>query len=239
MTYAVDADIYEGPLPLLVELTKHGLLNVFLIKLVDLTHSYLVEVKNSQADANALAEPLPLLGTLMVIKARELLPQPAARDCDEEVPVSLEELQRRLQEYQQFKSVAQLLCELHALSHQHFGRSPMGQDVPEGDSPSGASGISVSLGALMNAFSKVLGRSAAAVYEVKAEPWTVEDKVQELRVLLTVRRHIRFLELFEPNQHRLELVVTFLALLELIRQRFVRAIQERSFEDILILHQET
>ena len=91
----------------------------------------------------------------------------------------------------------------------------------------------------MNAFSKVLGRSAAAVYEVKAEPWTVEAKVQELRVLLTVRRHIRFLELFEPNQHRLELVVTFLALLELIRQRFVRAIQERSFEDILILHQET
>ncbi|MBI3021161.1 MAG: segregation/condensation protein A, partial [Candidatus Omnitrophica bacterium] len=76
---------------------------------------------------------------------------------------------------------------------------------------------------------------SAPVYEVSAEPWTVEMKAQELRVLLTVRRQVRFLELFTPEKSKLELVVTFLALLELMRQWVARAIQERAFGEILII----
>ncbi|MBI3084078.1 MAG: segregation/condensation protein A [Candidatus Omnitrophica bacterium] len=60
-------------------------------------------------------------------------------------------------------------------------------------------------------------------------------KAQELRVLLTVRRQVRFLELFTPEKSKLELVVTFLALLELMRQWVARAIQERAFGEILII----
>jgi segregation and condensation protein A len=86
----------------------------------------------------------------------------------------------------------------------------------------------------MSAFAKVLSKASAPVYEVQAEPWTVEMKVQELRVLLTVKRQMRFLELFTPEKSKLELVVTFLALLELMRQRVARAIQERHFGEILI-----
>ena len=80
----------------------------------------------------------------------------------------------------------------------------------------------------------MLEKATAPIYEVQAEPWTVEMKVQELRVLLTVQRQVRFLELFSPEKSKLELVVTFLALLELMRQRVARAIQERPFADILI-----
>ena len=234
MRYEVDADIYEGPLPLLVELAKLNLVNVFLIKLVDLTQQYLRQVKASGINLNELAEPLPLLGQLVAIKARGLLPGPAQTAEDEEVPISLEELERRLKEYEQFKTVAQLLAELHALQHQHFTRLPSEASEEEGATTESPTPPEVGLSELVNAFGKILSKASAPVYEVKVEPWTVEMKVQELRVLLTVKRQIRFLDLFTPDKSKLELVVTFLALLELMRQRLARAVQEKTFADILI-----
>ena len=234
MRYEVDADLYEGPLPLLVELAKLNLVDVFLIKLVDLTQQYLQRVKAAGIDLNELAEPLPLLGNLMAIKARGLLPEPPRPDEDEEIPVSLEELERRLKEYEQFKTVAQLLAELHALQHQHFPRTPGDVALEDDGQPAPQAPFEVGITDLMSAFAKVLERASAPVYEVKAEPWTVEMKVQELRTLLTVKRSVRFLDLFTPEQSKLELVVTFLALLELIRQHAARAIQERHFSDIVI-----
>ena len=233
MRYDVEADLYEGPLPLLVELTRLRLIDVFLVKLVNLTRDYLACVKVEGIELNALSEPLPLLGHLLALKARGLLPEPPKLDDEEEVPISLEELERRLKEYEQFKTVAQLLAELHALQHQHFTRSP--SEVTLHPDPSvGEAPFDVSLTDLMSAFAKVVSKATAPVYEVTTEPWTVEMKAQELRVLLTVKGQVRFLDLFTPQQTKLELVVTFLALLELIRQRVVRAVQERVFSDIVI-----
>lgn len=244
MRFEVDADLYEGPLSLLVELTRFNLIDIFIVKLVELTQQYRELVKGAHADLNGLAEPLPLLGSLVAIKARALLPQPPPVE-EEEGPVSLEELERRLKEYERFKTVAQLLAEFHALQHQRFTRPPQDvealgareQPLAEVDwrgLPTPYQPLEVGLRDLMHAFAKVLEKSAEPVYEVTAEPWTVEQKGQELRLLLTVHRQVRFLELFRPQQNRLELVVTFLALLELIRQRLVRAVQERLFEDIII-----
>lgn len=233
MKYDVEADIYEGPLPLLVELAKLNLVDVFLVKLVALTKAYLLRVKAAGVDLNELAEPLPLLGNLVALKARGLLPQPPQPE-EEEVPISLEELERRLKEYEQFKTVAQLLAELHALQHQHFGRLPTDEPSTAEGPVSTEASLEVSLIDLMSAFANVLAKASAPIYEVRAEPWTVEMKVQELRVLLTVKRQVRFLELFTSEKSKLELVVIFLALLELMRQRFARAIQDQPFSDILI-----
>lgn len=233
MSYEVNSDIYEGPLPLLVELTKLNLIDIFIIKLVDLTGQYLAGLKTSGEDLNRLAEPLPLLGQLLAIKARGLLPDPAKLEEDEEVPISLEELERRLKEYEQFKTVAQLLSELHALQHRHFTRAP--GELPDlGEPPSPERPFEVGITDLMSAFAKVLAKATAPVYEVKVEPWTVELKVKELRTLLHIRRAVRFLDLFTPDKSKLELVVTFLAILELMRQRAVHAVQHDHFGDIFI-----
>ena len=234
MRYEVDADLYEGPLPLLVELAKLNLVDLFLVKLVDLTQAYLARIKAAGVDLNALAEPLPLLGNLVALKARGLLPAPPQTDEDDEVPVSLEELERRLKEYEQFKTVAQLLAELHALQHRHFTRARDEASLEDGAAEAGEGPCEVGITDLMSAFAKVLDKAAAPVYEVQAEPWTVEMKVQELRMLLTVKRQVTFLELFTPEKSKLELVVTFLALLELIRQRLAHDVQEREFDDIMI-----
>ena len=241
MKYDVDAGIYEGPLPLLVELAKLNLIDIFIVKLEGLTQQYRERIKVPGQDLNQLAEPLPLLGTLVAIKARGLLPQPPATPEDEEVPVSLEELERRLKEYEQFKTVAQLLAELHALQHQRFtrpgtGAAELGEAETAGHEPAQPAPFEVELQDLMSAFAKVLEKAVAPAYEVKAEPWTVELKLKELRVLLTVRRQLKFLELFTPAQSKLELVVTFLALLELIRQRIARAVQEQHFAEIVIAY---
>ncbi len=232
MRYDVEADLYEGPLPLLVELARLNLVDVFLLKLVALTQAYRVRVQAGGTDLNQLAEPLPLLGQLVALKARGLLPQPAAPDDEEEIPVSLEELERRLKEYEQFKTVAQLLAELHALQHQHFTR--VGEPLPAGGPPGPDAPFEVGLPDLMTAFAKVLEKAAVPIYELKAEPWTVEMKVDELRMLLRVRHRLRFFEIFTPEKSKLELVVTFLALLELMRQHAARAVQERLFGEIFI-----
>lgn len=233
MRYVVDAGIYEGPLPLLVELARLNLVDIFLIRLVELTRSYLLQVKGACVELNQLAEPLPLLGNLVALKARGLLPAPP-QEVDEEVPIGLEELERRLREYEQFKTVAQLLAELHTLQHQHFSRLTRDASVELGEPLPADEPLEVGIVDLMSAFAKVLEKATAPVYEVVAEPWTVEMKLEELRVVLTVRRQVRFLDLFTPEQSALELVVTFLALLELMRQRVACAVQERPFADILI-----
>ena len=246
MRYDVTQDVFEGPLGLLVELAKHNLLDVFLIKLQELGAQYLRLVKTGGWSLNELAEPLPLLGQLLALKARLLLPQ-LPRVEDEEQPISLEELQARLAEYERFKSVAQVLAQLHTLQHEYFTRTQsQDAEAQTGSEEPAAAGVlgpaplgkEVGLVDLMTAFTKVLDRAQSPIYEVEQEPWTVEMKVEELRVLLTVRAQITFTDLFSTDKTKLELVVTFLALLELVRQRMCRAVQERHFGDILIVRRD-
>ncbi len=238
MTYDVSTELYEGPLHLLIELAKFNLLDVFLIKLQSLTAHYKQEIKASGASINELAEPLPLLGQLIAIKARLLLPQPPQVE-DEEVPIGLEELERRLKEYEQFKTVAQVLAELHTLQHQHFTRP---QAVPPECDDTGEerprAPMEVGIVDLMAAFARVIEKAKVTVYEIQSEPWTVEMKIEELTVLLTVKRQLSFEEVFSPEKSRLELVVMFLAILELVRRRVCMAVQERHFGEILIVRRE-
>lgn len=238
MAYTASTDLFEGSLSLLVELTKLNVLDVFLIKLQQLTAQYKDEVNTGGAALNELAEPLPLLGQLVAIKARLLLPQPAQPE-EEEVPISLEELERRLKEYEQFKTVAQVLAELHALQHQHFARTPAPPSVgDEGGDALPPRPLEVGIVDLMAAFAHVIEKATVAVYEIQSEPWTVEMKVEELTMLLTVKRQLGFGEIFSPEKSRLELVVIFLALLELVRRRVCMAVQERHFGEILIVRRD-
>jgi len=238
--YRVTSDLFEGSLPLLVELAKLNLLDVLLIKLQDFTQQYLTLVKAGRSNLNELAEPLPLLGQLVAMKARRLLPQLPAVE-EEEAPISLEELERRLREYEQFKTVAQVLAELHALQHEHFTRvrAHGSSELTEQETSPQALPLEVGIVDLMTAFARMLEKAQTAVYEVEQDAWTVEQKTEELRLLLAVRRKVQFQELFSPEKTRLELVVTFLALLELVRQRHCLAVQERAFGEIVIVRRES
>ena len=238
MAYHVTTDLFDGPLPLLVELAKLNLMDVFIMKLQGLTAQYLAEVKTGRSTLNELAEPLPLLGQLVAMKARQLLPQPPVVE-EEDVPISLEELERRLKEYEQFKTVAQVLAELHVLQHQQFSRTPA--ELPGLAAEPGERAMApleVGIVDLMTAFARVLEKAKVPIYEMETEPWTVEMKVEELTLLLTVKHQVQFEEMFSAQKTRLELVVIFLALLELVRRRVCLAVQERQFGEILIVRRE-
>ncbi len=240
MRYEVATDIYEGPLSLMVELAKLQLLDVFLVKIQALTAQYLASVKSGGMALDQLAEPLPLFGQLLAMKARLLLPQPAQPQEEEEPPMSLEELKKRLAEYEQFKTVAQVLSELRTLQHDHLTRLQQQEAAGEGEQAETPAGpVEVELVDLMTAFARILEKVKAPIYEVQAETWTVEMKVEELRVLIAVKSRVEFQELFSPEKSKLELVVTFLALLELIRQRVCLAVQERHFGEILVIRRES
>jgi segregation and condensation protein A len=235
MAYEVNVGLYDGPLSLLVELSKHRLLDVFLIKLQGIAAEYRAWVKAEEhASLNVLAEPLPLIGQLIAIKARLLLPAPQLPEEEQDETVSLEELQRRLREYEQFKTVSHVLAELHTLQHDRLTRQVTREEPPE--KPSGP--LSVGLIDLMSAFAKVLENNQVSTYEVETEAWTVEQKVDELRMLLMVRKKVGFTDMFSPKKSTLELVCTFLALLELVRQRVCEAVQEQHFGAILIIRRE-
>ena len=235
MQYEVKSDIYQGPLPLLVDLAKLGLVDVFLVQLVALTQQYLDSIDIADADLNDISEPLPLLGTLIALKARGLLPKPSiAEEEEDETPVSLEELQRRLKEYEEFKSVADLLSELQVFRQRHFPRESPDQAVDLSVVKEPPSPFDVSVDQLVTAFNTVLDRSKITIYEVREEPWTVELKVEEISVRLKKHKKINFFEIFESAKSRMELVVSFLAILELMRQRIVRATQGKNFDDFNI-----
>ncbi|MBI3324693.1 MAG: segregation/condensation protein A [Candidatus Omnitrophica bacterium] len=252
MRYDVDVGIYEGPLSLLVELAKLNLLDLFVVKLRGLTEQYLALVKAGGPTLNDLAEPLPLLGQLLAMKSRLLLPQPPLVSDEEDAAISMEELQRRLAEYEQFKSVSQVLAQLHELQHEYLARLHASEElaevapgsrIPLEESGPLASrrlegGREVGLLDLMSAFARVLDRAQTPVYEVVGDAWTVEMKVGELRLRLALSRQLSFGELFPPDKSKLELVVIFLALLELVRQRLCSAVQERPFGEIVIVRRE-
>ena len=239
MRYEVHADIYEGPLILLVELAKFNLLDLFLIKLQGLTAQYLTLVRSEHSTLNELAEPLPLLGQLVAMKARLLLPQPQPVEEGEQ-PISLEELERRLREYEQFKTVAQVLAQLHALQHEYFTRTQPQERLELTGQPSEqpSAPLEVGLLDLMTAFAKILDRAQVPTYEIEQDAWTVEMKIGELTLLLNVKRQVAFAQLFSSEKSKLELVVTFLALLELVRQRVCLAVQELAFSEILIVRRD-
>ena len=255
MKYDVDAGIYEGPLSLLVELAKLNLLDLFVVQLRALTDQFLALVKAGGPSLNDLAEPLPLLGQLVAMKSRMLLPQSAPAQEDEEIAISMEELQRRLAEYEQFKSVSQVLAQLHALQHDYLSRlHPADSDQAEPGAPASRipladpalppdsrlrqPGRELGVLDLMTAFARILDRAQAPVYEVVGDAWTVEMKVDELKMRLNLKRQLTFTELFPEENTKLELVVTFLALLELVRQRLCSAVQERPFGAIVIVRRE-
>ena len=235
MSYKVKLDIFEGPLDLLLHLIKQHELDIHNIPIARITEQYLAYLELMEIlDLNVAGEFLVMAATLMQIKSRMLLPPDAAPvEEDEEDP--REALVRQLLEYQRFKAAASQLGEL-ATRQQAFYRRPADgaiAAVVAGEEPY----FEASLFDLLTAFSKVVKEiPKETFYQIIKESFTVEEKVHFLRELLQQQAQVTFQELFGAmGVSKLELIATFLALLELIRQRFVAARQQGIFGEIQLV----
>jgi segregation and condensation protein A len=233
--YKVQFEVFEGPLDLLLYLVKKEEVDIYQVNLTRLATQFIeyVEVMK-QLDLDIAGEFLVMAATLMLIKSRELLPRDqrdptSPEDEDQDDPRW--ELIRKLVEYKKFKDAA---ADLQALERQQEARFP--RRAPKLEFPAPPARTEVSLFDLVAAVSAILNRfqKPADTRDIFEDRWTVSEKIEHIRALLAARRRFRFSELFEDATSRTEVVVTFLALLELIRLRRAWAAQSTPFGEIEI-----
>jgi segregation and condensation protein A len=222
--YTVKVDIFEGPLDLLLHLIKQNQLDIYDIPIALVTEQYLEYIRIMKAlDLTIAGEFLVMAATLMYIKSRMLLPVPV-EDEEEEGEDPRAELVQRLVEYKRFKEAA-----LH-LSHQALlGRDVFIRPAQEIETETGE--IEADLFHLIDALRELLKQQKIDdFHEVTLERISLREKIRELYERLQgVREAVPFSELFSPLSSRVELIITFLAVLELIRSGMVRAYQRDTF----------
>jgi segregation and condensation protein A len=234
--YKVKLDVFEGPLDLLLYLIKRDEVDIYDISIERITKQYLAYMEAFQVlNIDLAGEFIVMAANLLYIKSRTLLPvdqQMADEEAEEEDPRF--ELIRQLIEYKKFKEAAANLRNQEALRENLFPRSPV---TPELAPQETLLVEEVGIFDLINAFQKVLKRlekKPEDLREIFAENFTVSDKIDHVLRVLHVGVSLRFDELFADAASRTEIVVTFLAMLELIRLKQLSVRQDAHFGEIWI-----
>ncbi len=234
--YKVKFEVFEGPLDLLLYLIKKEEVDIYEVNLTRLAEQFIEYIDTMRLlDLEIAGEFLVMAATLMYIKSRELLPvdQRAETEGEDEGEDPRWELIRQLVEYKKFKDAAAKLQTLEARQADVFARIPAKLEFAS-DRP--ALRPDVSIFDLVNAVNGILKRvnKREDLRDIFEDKWTVSEKIEQLMKSLRERGSLIFSELFEGVTTRTEVVVTFLALLELIRLKQLAAIQREPFGEIEI-----
>jgi len=228
----VKLERFEGPLDLLLHLIKRDEIDIYDIPIARITQQYLAYLELMRSfDLDVAGEFMVMAATLMRIKARMLLPQPPAGEEEDEGDPRVE-LVQRLIEYRQFKEAAQSLKLKEGDRRLLFERGMVPSEEEAGPLPLQPA----SLFDLLDALNRVMARvPEAAVYEVVAEPYEVEDKISFISASLAEAGTLSFADLILRCRTRAEMIVTFIALLELIKLGRAVILQTENFGDITVL----
>jgi len=234
MNYKLKLDIFEGPLDLLLYLIKKNDLDIYDIPIAKVTDQYMEYIEMMKLlDLEVVGDFLVMAATLMQIKSRMLLP-PEPTEAEELDP--RDELVQRLNEYKIFKEIAEQL-KTKELERQNFFTRQMDDELKK-ELMDDAKEVyfEANLFDLINAFTKALGRfKEDTVYQVTKEEFTVEQKIHEVLHLLLRQPRVLLAELFGQAKNKMEVIVSFMAILELIRLREVKVMQKRLFADIEVV----
>ncbi|MGH7902388.1 MAG: segregation and condensation protein A [Thermodesulfobacteriota bacterium] len=223
---------FEGPLDLLLHLIKRNELDIYDIPVALITEQYL-EYLNMMKELNLeiVGDYLIIAAELGHIKSKMLLPEPPIEEEEEDPRASLV---RRLLEYQKFKDAASELSSFETLEKDVFIRTP-GEDEVDQDSPL----FKVDLWSLIDSLREIYARrsfnwSEGILFEL--DNVTVEQRVEEIRLILKTRGSLNFEELFGESISKSEIIVTFLAILELMRIQMIGAFQELPYSQIKLIY---
>lgn len=232
LPYRVRLELFEGPLDLLLHLIKKNEVDVRELPVAQITEQYLGYL-DLMRDLNLdiAGEYLVMAATLTLIKSRMLLPSPEPEEGEEADPRA--DLVRQLLEYQRYREAAEHLGERPLLRRDTFTREPSAEGLPP--EPEGAPRLKVTLWELMEAFRTVLKRAEPdPVHQVEGEAVSLRSRIDSLLSTLGVARRVTFDSLFGERPTRGYVIVTFLAVLELMKQHVVEALQEAIMGPILI-----
>jgi segregation and condensation protein A len=222
--YPVHLENFDGPLDLLLHLIKRNEVNIYDIPITLITKQYLEYIDLMQEmNLDIAGEFLVMAATLIHVKSRMLLPRAdPTQDDPEEDP--REALVRRLLEHQKFKAAAELLHERETLRSAQWTRpdGPIAEIAGEAPEPE----VEVDLFSLISAFRAVVERAKQRpkVY-LPSEQIPIEDRIEQLMARLSETEALGFEDLFADVESRAGMIVTFLAMLEMIRLKLVRVFQ--------------
>ncbi len=236
--YKVKLEIFEGPLDLLLYLIKKEEIDIYNVTLERIMRQYLDYIDTFKAlNIELASEFIVMAANLMYIKSRELLPkdvQPPEEDAEEGDPRW--ELIRQLVEYKKFKEAAQFLGVQEVKGDELFVTTP---ELPDLEAPTPTMG-QVGIFDLIRAFQRILKRfeNASDFREIVNDRYTVADKIEHLLNIMPVGGRIKFEALFSDAASRGEVIVTFLAMLELIKLHHLQVEQEELLGEIVVVRPE-
>jgi segregation and condensation protein A len=227
----IHLDAFEGPLDLLLHLIRKEEVDIWDIPIARITEQYLEYIQiMKDLNINMAAEWLMMASTLIYIKSRMLVPQEKSEESeDEDIEDPRHELVYQLLEHQKFKNAAEMLYTREEVENAVWNKPPENalEDANEI--------VAVSLFDLLKAFHEVIQRfEDQQILEVDKEEVTVEQKIVDIRNRLLIHDQILFSALFGEIRSKRQLIVTFLALLELVRMNEVWLYQKGAFQEIQI-----
>ena len=231
-TYNVKLPVFEGPLDLLLHLIEERELEITKVSLTAVTDQYLHYMSQvEELRPDRLADFLIIAAKLLLIKSRTLLPQPPEQSDEEEEEDVGDELVRRLIEYRRFKSAA---GELRFREEQGLRAYARLLAAPEPQPTFRLEGVT--LDALLEAVRQAMMAQPTASVDEVVTPLTVSlpEKIAQLETLLAERRGFSFTGILKEAKSRTEIVVTFLALLQLMKRRKVVVEQQQLYGEILV-----
>ncbi|WP_263078683.1 segregation/condensation protein A [Endozoicomonas sp. Mp262] len=220
-------EAFEGPLDLLLYLIKRNNMDILDIQVAEITRQYMDYVELMHSNQFELAaEYLVMAATLAEIKSRMLLPR--SEDCEEDEEDPRAELVRRLQEYERFKQAAEDLDELPRMNRDIH---PAGAEAPDFELIRAQP--DVDLKEILLAMAEVMRRADMFEHhQVEEEALSVRERMSEVLSLLSAERFTPFVALYRVEEGRLGVVVTFMAIMELIKESLIELVQSEAFGPI-------
>ena len=243
MAISYKLEHFEGPLDLLLHLIEKNKVSIYDIPIVLITEQYLEYVSSMETeDLNVVSEFLVMAATLIDIKCRMLLPVEVNEDGEAEDPRA--ELMARLLEYKMYKYMAQELQELEDHAGKHLYKVPtIPKEVVKYEEPVDLDQLldGLTLAKLQSIFESIMKRQENKIDPIRSkfgtisrEPVSLEQKVSSVMDYARKNRRFSFRQLLERQADKLEVVVTFLAVLELMKMGKIHLTQEHLFDDMNI-----
>ena len=243
MGIPVKLEVFEGPLDLLLHLIEKNKVDIYDIPIVEITNQYMEYIRGMQhEDLNVMSEFLVMAATLLDIKCRMLLPKEVTEEGEEEDP--RQELVEQLLQYKMYKYMAFELKDRELDSGQVMYKSPdIPEEILEYAEPVDLDQLlgDLTMAKLGEVFREIMKRQAEKIDPVRSkfgkiekEEVSLEDKMEDLKKYAAGHRHFSFRGLLTAQSSKVEVIVTFLAILELMKMGTIRISQEHIFDDIQI-----
>lgn len=243
MGIPVKLEVFEGPLDLLLHLIDKNKVDIYDIPIVEITNQYMEYIREMQKkDMNIMSEFLLMAATLLDIKCRMLLPAEVNEEGEEEDP--RQELVEQLLQYKMYKYMSYELKDRQLDGERlMFKDETLPDEVKEYQEPVNLDSLldGLTLARLNEVFQEIMRRQNYKIDPVRSkfgkiekEEITVEEKMEYLDTYITIHRKFSFSELLKTQKTKMQTVVTFLAILEMMKMGKISVVQENTFDDIII-----